>query len=165
MSGTIDPNLAGVLDQAAGLHVVRADGKRSNEMPVTFTARKEVRMLAFGDLQCSAEDKADWNLCNTADQSPGDVSLNGFHQCTDVVSAFLGCWDSGVDRFWTTLSNGWTIYNAQIVIARGNAQEVPAIGHAGPGPVDFSVWWDTRSTYSYYYVYVYVEGPAGTSYK
>ena len=163
-SGTIDPGLSGVFDQPATVQIVNSFEMDSNEMPVSFTAAREVRMLPITDIQCYAEPKTDYDKCD--DFGPEfNVSFNGFHQCRDVADYVTGCWDSGVDAYWSTLANGWKLHSAENY--QGKSYSGPAkVVEEGPGPIKITVWWDTRDNMSVNYTgRIYIEGPAGTSWK
>jgi len=167
VSGNIEPGIGGVLDQAATLQVIRADGSASNEMPVQFTARREIRLLPMADVQCSAEDKTDLDTCNDRNDPNSPDTIRGFHQCRDVADWVFGCNDSGVDAFWTTLANGWKVNSAILTsVGGGVAQSPPTIVQEGPGPAKVTVWWDTRDLMVVGYAgRVFIEGPAGTSHR
>ncbi len=164
VSGNIDPNLSGVFDQPATLQIVNGFEMDGNEMPVTYTAAREVRMLPITDVQCSAEPKTDNDKCN--DFGPEfNVSFNGFHQCRDVADHVTGCWDSGVDAYWSTLGNGWKLHSVEHYQGKSYSGP-PNVVEEGPGPIKITVWWDTRANMSVNYTgRIYIEGPVGTSWK
>jgi hypothetical protein len=150
--------------------VILPDGWESNEAPVAFTARREVKLVPFADFQCSTESKGGLDQCNSHFGNVGSFSLFGIHGCTGFFDVWSGCWASGVDTFWTTLANGWRVSDAVLTnkitgSAGGEVQAPPTVHQAGPGPVKITVWWDSGVYQIQYSFQVFAEGPAGTSYK
>jgi len=169
-SGIIDPNLAGVLDQPATLRVVNARGFESNEVPVQFTARREVKFLPMEDVRFDCSSGSDKNGCNDYQSPTRPHSFMGHHSCTDLDVIF-SCHDSGTDTYWATLANGWQLQSAQSWLGSwfGSTtprSDPPVIVTDVPGSFKFTVYWDTQGNNNMNYKgAIYVEGPAGTSWK
>ena len=167
VSGTIDPNITGVPDQPAYLHVLRADGKRSNEVPVTFTARHEVQLLPSSDVQVTCSRNADMsNDCFPPDGSPYDGTFFASHYSYTCVFELCGDLDYGADVVRVHLLNGWVYHSHGQRNVRGKVHPIvcPRQG------ADFACTtnWETEdgSNFGAYYTLdIFVEGPVGTSWK
>ena len=159
VSGIIDSNLAGVIDQPATLRVVNARGVESNEVPVQFTARRQIMFLPMEDLHASCSIGSDRNKCN---ETRSTASLVGWHGCTGI---YLTCNDRGSDQYWADLANGWEYSSSTVTAGMGRADQ-PGILKDDPGSFRITVFWDTLGhNFATYYGRVYIEGPAGTPWK
>ncbi len=164
IGGTIDPGISGVVDQPATLQIVRANGQISNEVPVTFTARREVQWLPMESVRFSCASGSDTNKCNEwqAGADMGPHSFQAYHACTGI---FLSCHDSGKDVYSATLANGWKLSTVSIGVGKSRA-DPPVILRDDPGSFEMSIYWDTTGNKSVNYRgWIYVEGPAGTNFR
>jgi len=164
VSGVIDPNLSGVIDQPATLTVVDARGMMSNEVPVKFTARREIRQLPMADVRFDCSTVSDTNKCNSYEGVPeyGLSSFEGYHACTGI---FITCNDAGDDDYSATVANGWEYSHGENWGGKSNSSQ-PIVIRDEPGSFHFKIHWDTVGNRSVNYRGpIYIEGPAGTSHK
>jgi len=162
VSGIIEANVAGVIDQPATLQVIGSNGQPSNSVPVQFTARRQVMFLPMEDVHFDCSSGSDNNKCNDFQYPPSPHSFAGFHQCTGI---YFSCNDSGTDTYWATLANGWQYSSAQNWGGKSRSDQ-PVIVTDEPGFFKFTLYWDTTGNSSVNYRGpIYVEGPAGTSWR
>ena len=103
---------------------------------------------------------SDSNKCNQ-DPTYG-ASILGWHGCTGI---YFSCNDSGTDEYWADLANGWRYSSSAVTVGMGRA-DPPGVLKDEPGSFRVKVYWDTLGHhFATYYARVYVEGPAGTSWK
>ncbi len=167
VSGTIDPNITGVPDQPAYLHVIRADGKRSNEVPVTFTARHEVQLLPSSDVQVTCSRNADMsNECFPPDGWPFDGTFFAYHSSYTCVFDLCGDLEHGADVVRVHLLNGWVYHSHGRRNTKGKVH--PTVCPREGADFACTTNWETEdgSNFSAYYTLdIFVEGPVGMSWK
>jgi len=105
VSGII-PNIFGVLDQPARLQIVTADGKFSNEWPVTFTAAREVRLLPGNIFKINMGGHDRYNFLELGDETKGYTARIA-HVSDPTPGANLFGGGDGTDTLVCQLKNGW----------------------------------------------------------
>ncbi len=157
IGGIIDPGISGVLDQPATLQVINSSGVLSNEVPVQFTARREVKFLPGAVIHPDCSNGSDNNQCI---RCTSGCTFRAYHGCSGF---YLSCNDSGTDTYSATLANGWRYFSAQTRV-EGSRADPPGLLRDEPGFLQVRIYWDTTGNQSAAYNGdVYVEGPVGTS--
>ncbi len=172
--------LCGVQDHPAKFVVVAENGRRSNEWPVTFLAKKEWKWLSWNDVEVvSCSDDGNVNDCNDVRSAPGwggpGVSFHIAPNPNEAISGYhYNCWgcvgnDSGIDRYQVTLKNGWTLSSLLL------EEHDPGSEGDVHGPAEFPIgasswapqwaWMATPSDSVWYTAAILVEGPCGTNHK
>ncbi len=134
VAATVPADLRGVLDQAASVVVVRADGRVSNARRLSFLARRESSQLPANLVRiggCAQQDSfcADNHVEHHASRSDGDSS-----------GAL-----SGSDSWRIAVGNSWVLQSAAFETTAGT---ITASGFekGEPGSATLDVAWSTEQT-------------------
>ncbi len=175
------PEICGFHDHPAKLVVITKAGAKSNELPVTFLAKKEWKWLTPGDVQvlhCSSDGNE--NSCNNVDPG-GDWYVGGqpFSSGAGFDETIFGyhynCWgcigdDSGSDSYQVSVKNGWTLSN--LLLEEHDPGSEGDVNGPSPGfPSGATSWapkwsWNASSDdYIWYAAAIEIEGDCGVPFK
>jgi hypothetical protein len=179
--GATIPNLTGVVDQQVKFYAVTAANAKSNDsFAVDFTATREMKELASGDVQVNCSDEADFDSCNDTwydDGIPfcgapfvsgGGGTSDGYHW-TCVGSS------SGTDSFSASVKNGWrfdsiSLYDwtpEDLFPDNPNPKFVNMSGFKSDATSESVTinWNNDDASYVLYSVHVSIVGPKGVPHK
>jgi hypothetical protein len=177
------PDFCGFPDHEAQLAVVIPGGHKSNDHPVSFRAKHELRQLAFSDVQLvQCGDDGNTDSCNgvllpDSSYSLVDIEAKAFSPKPPVAVAgwHSNCWgcvgnDSGTDKYKITLKNGWQLAAAVFEVHASSSDDSAQLSPTAI-PWGATSWtWDwswvvTPNDYIHYQVAVGIDGPCGIPHK
>jgi hypothetical protein len=129
VAATVPADLSAVMDQTAGVQVVRTDGSVSNARRLPFTARRETTRLSANlisivncsqDTYCSANSVVH-NALRSEDENDGDLD--------------------GSDTWQIGVGNGWALQSLDFDSAVGG-MTAPGFEQGAPGSATVKVSWD-----------------------
>ncbi len=166
VSGLMDPESSGLMDEDATLYVKTADGKLSNGWPVKFRARRDVKLLPPADVVTKCSEVASENNCGDGDSVS---TVNGYHREDYPMG------HTGSDIFSFTLKNGWVVdsYKFSPWAMNGWVKD-PSGLFVGADNVKLHITWHVDAQWYLpgedpsvvsYFLDIYITGPAGVPYK
>jgi hypothetical protein len=179
--GTI-ADVTGVPDVLGTVQVVTRDGRASNLLPVSFTARRDWIQLPATDVDGDCSRTSDRDYCQgkgariTECWGPGETTYPGLAEVDSFYAehashACTSC-NWGTDRFGGTLKNGWTFadmgsWSASHSTSLGSGSvEEPKGFTAGSATAAIEVQWKAGyCSWVRYGVSLYITGPAGVPSK
>jgi hypothetical protein len=171
--GLVPENITQVRDQPVKLRIKTKDNKWSNEYPVDFVARRDIKVLPKSDVQGNCSPEADSDHCSHGEISSNyiplcygplpDPSMIGWYGEATFYGKHWTCVGSsdGTDSFSASLKNDWRFDHAALDDLSPGAVTMSGF-QKGTTSTNVSLGWNNANvSYVFYRVMVSIVGPKG----